>query len=444
MTAAKSILYALVALALVRGLIYATVVPPWQAPDESAHFERARAALNAADWNSTSQNQPAWYDKLSQSLFTFRYWDFLDASRSTYAPNSLGQYIALYHEAYGGLYGSRPAYAVMALPLFFVPHQDITLQLYLVRLNTVLMNLGVIFLAYLIVQTIFPNDIFLVLGTPLLILFNPQHTHMLSTVNNGNLAELLATAALYFMVTGVMRGFSVWKILAILGFSLAAMWTKATAYFLPLAMGSIGLFYLWGYRRRWYWLLPGGALLAGLIYYFAPQRLKLLLASGGSLVTSGSFFYLDPIVPVDLFRSFWAYPGWMILQLHPCWYQLLLASCLLSLVGLLVLLVTKWRLFYAQQRQPQIRALLILVVAVIISIATLLVWNAATQSIVYRQGRSIYPVIVPISLFLMLGWRQLIPSGWRTFGLLVLTVGLSLFDSLVLFNYIIPFFYSKY
>jgi hypothetical protein len=444
MNPSRSILYYLLALALVRGLIYAAVAPPWQAPDEPAHFERVRAALNATDWNSNSQNGPDWYDELSQSLFTFRYWDFIDTPRLAYAPNSLGRYIALYHEIYEGLYGSRPSYAVMALPLFLAPQQDITLQLYLVRLNTVLMNVAVIFLAYLITQTIFPSDTFLVLGVPLIILFNPQHTHMLSTVNNGNLAELLATTALYFIVKGVIQGFSVLKVLAVLGFSLAAMWTKATTYFLPLAIGSIGLFYLWAYRRHWRWLLPSGAILVGLTYFLAPQRLKLLLASAWSLVRSGNDFYPDPLVPTDLFRSFWAYPGWFILQLHPFWYQVLLASCLLALVGLLGLLITKWRLIYDPQRQPQIQALLVLAVAAATSIVILLAWNVITQSIIYRQGRSIYPVIVPISLFLMLGWRQLIPAGWRNFSLLALTVILSLFDALVLFNYIIPFFYSQY
>ncbi|MCL4296041.1 MAG: hypothetical protein KJ077_09955 [Anaerolineae bacterium] len=444
MNPSKLILYSLLALALVRGLIYGAVVPPWQAPDEPAQFERVRASLSAADWNSNSQNGPAWYDELSRSLFTFRYWDFVDTSRPAYAPNSIGRYVALYQEIYQGLYGSRGTYMVMALPLFLAPHQDITLQLYLVRMNMVLMNVAVIFLAYLIVRTVFPADTFLVLGTPLIILFNPQHTHLMSTVNNGNLAELLATAVLYFMVTGIMHGFSLLKVFAMLSFSLAAMWTKATTYFLPLAIGSIVLLYLPAYRRHWRWLLLGGAILAALIYYFIPQRLILLLASFGSSVSSGNFFPLDPLVPIDLFRSFWAYPGWLILQLHPFWYQLLFISCLLALIGLLGLLLTKWRLADTPSRRPQFRVLLVFAIAVTSSIVTILAWNAVTQSIIYRQGRSIYPVIVPVSLFLMLGWRQLIPAGWHRFSLLALAVGLSLFDSLVLFNYIIPFFYSKY
>jgi hypothetical protein len=190
----QPILYLLLALALVRGIIYASLVSPWQAPDEPGQFERARAALTAAEWNSTSANGPAWYEELLQSLFTFDFWDFLDDNRPAYAPNSpLNLYIVPYHEVYEGLYGSRPAYALLGWPLFLARDQDITLQLYLVRLNTVLLNLGVILLAYQMARTIFPRDLFLALGVPAIIVFNPQHTHLLSTVNNGSLAELLAT-----------------------------------------------------------------------------------------------------------------------------------------------------------------------------------------------------------------------------------------------------------
>lgn len=71
-------------------------------------------------------------------------------------------------------------------------------------------------------------------------------------------------------------------------------------------------------------------------------------------------------------------------------------------------------------------------------------WHILTGSLLYRQGRSLYPVIVPIAIFLMLGWRQLLPLAWRKTGLLGLTLVFFLFDSLVLFSYIIPFFYSRY
>jgi hypothetical protein len=419
-------------------------VPPWQAPDEPAQFERVRASLSAAEWNSTSENGPAWYDELIRSLFTFGFWDFLDANRPVYQPDAqLNSYISPYQEIYSGLYGSRLSYAVIGWPLFLARHQEFTLQLYLVRLNTVLMNVGIIWLAFLIVRTIFPYNTFMMVGVPCLILFNPQHTHLLSTVNNGNLAELLTTATFYFMIKGIIAGFNWRNILAVVGFAAAAIWTKATAYFLPIAIGTIALFYLWQYRQYWRRLLPLGMILIAIGLYFSPQRLRLLILMAWHKLALGEF-YLDPIVPLDLFRSFWAMPGWTIFQLNLFWYWLIGLACILALIGLITSLPGRRHLFSAKEFQPQIQALVVLAVAVVVAVGILLSWNTLTESIVYRQGRSLYPVAVPISLFLILGWQQLIPKTWRGVGLLIATTLFFLFDSLVLFDYIVPFFYSRY
>lgn len=439
-----SVLYWLLALALVRGLLYASLVPPWQAPDEPAQFERARAALSARDWNSTSETGPAWYDDLVRSLYTFNYWDFVDDDRPVYSPDSLlNQYIAPYHEIYGGLYGSRLTYALLGWPVVLAPGQDVALQLYLVRLYTALMNVGVILLAYLMVREIFPGNRFLMLGAPILVMFNPQHTHMLSTVNNGNLAELLAAAALYFLIRGVMRGFTWPALLASLGLGVLAMWTKATAYFLAPAFASIGLFYMWAYRRYW-WAALGAAVAGAAVFYFLmPARLGQLLAWGWSRLLAGQF-HLDPVVPTDLFNSFWALPGWFMIRLHPFWYQLLALACAVAGVGLVVGLATRWKMVLSGRRRSQVLALVLLAVAVVAAVVTLLAWHMVTGSIVYRQGRSVYPVITPLALFLLLGWQQFIPAGWRGPGLLAIAGGMVLFDSLVLFNYVVPVFYSRF
>jgi len=440
----KPILFFLLALALVRGIIYASMVPPWQAPDEPPQFERAKAALVAKDWSSTAKDGPEWYGELIRSLFAFNYFDFLDTPRQTYSADSLlNRYIDLYQEAYGGLYGSRATYALIGWPLLLVSKQNITLELYVMRLNTVLMSVGIVLLAYVTTRIIFPQEPFLFLGVPILVLFNPQHTHMLSTVNNGNLAELLASVALFFIVRGIIKGFSWLNVILILGFSLVAMWTKATAYFLLGAIATTGLLYLWQYRQQWRWLLPGGAIFIGLTYLLAPTRLKLLIKNTLTLIWRNDI-YLDPIVPKDLFRSFWAMPGWTIFQLHPFWYLVLMLGCILAVVGLVFLLISEWQSILSGRYEKQIQALMVMAAAIVVSISILLGWNAVLNIIIYRQGRSIYPVIVPITIFLVLGWRQLIPYNWRKVGLLVITSAILLLDSLVLFHYTIPFFYSSY
>lgn len=425
-------------------MIYASLLPPWQAPDEPAQFERARAALTRADWTSSGDNAPRWHDSLVQSLFMFHAWDFSQAPRQSYDPDApTDRYFGLYHEIYDGLYGSRLAYIIIGLPLFFFRDEAIALQLYLVRLNTVLMGAGVIILAHMLTKLIFPDDLFLSLGVPLLILFNPQHTHLLATVNNGNLAELLATAALYFVIKGVMKGFDWLTSTLIFILTLGAMWTKATAYFLPFTLGSLALVLAWPYRRYWLRLLPFALAALGLTIYAAPPRLTGLILSGGQVFLAGNF-YLDPIVPLDLFRSFWAMPGTAVLRVSPIWYQVLAVSLGLAIIGLLRLLWLHYPHLGSLLRQRQSQALVILAISATAAIVILLAWNAITQSIIYRQGRSIYPVIVPISIFILLGWRQLIPPAWRLPGMISITLVLSLFDLVIMFDYIIPFFYSRY
>jgi hypothetical protein len=425
-------------------MIYASVVPPWQGPDEPPHFERAKAAFDSDDWTSTAEDGSAWYDDLAISLFTFNYFDYLDTSRKVYSPTTpINRYFPLYQEVYQGLYDNRVSYMIIGWPSLLAPHQEIIAQLYLIRLGTALMNVGIILLAYLTTKMIFPNNSFLALGVPILILFNPQHTHILSIVNNGNLTELLATAALFFMVRAVMKGFFWLDMLLVVIFSLAATWTKATAYFLPIILVVFALLYLWRYRRYWYWILPIGIVLVGSFFFWAPERLRYLVVDAGWMPQNRGF-YLDPIVPQDLFRSFWAMPGWTIFQLHPLWYQLLLLSCILAVIGLIILVIRNRHVLVTEQYRARVQILTLFALAIVIAIGIILSWNGLTNVIIYRQGRSIYPVIVPISIFLMLGWHQLIPRDWRRICLLAITMALLLFDTMVIFHYTIPFFYSRY
>jgi hypothetical protein len=441
----KPILCFLLAAVVARGALYSAIIPPWQSPDESAQFERTKAALTQADWNSTSENEPAWHNELVESLFRYHYWDFHwwgPPPKPYSAESRLGDYIVLYQEMYTGenQYGSRPAYFLMGLPLLWAGGQDMVVQLYLVRLYTVLMNVAVVWLAYLTSRTLFPDDVFVSLGVPILIAFIPQHTQSFATVNSGNLAELLTTLAFYGLVKGIVAGFSWPRLLAVFLISVAAMWTKATAYFLVVVLGSAGILSVWPYRRRWRWIVLAALALGGGAYYFGPSRLRYLANVAWYLLRRENL-YLNPAVLTSLFRSFWAYLGSMMVRLHPFWYWVLLAACLLAVGGLVAWLVSQRSVLFSAPFRPRLKALLVMAIAVGAATSIVLGESAVTGTNIYNQGRIIYPVIVPISLFLLLGWRQLIPVRWRGFGLLAMTSLLFLFDAMVLMDYALPFFY---
>ncbi len=437
----RTLLALLLFITLARGVLYASIIPPWQVPDEPAQFERAKSALLTADWANTPASRPAWYPNLVRALFEFGFWDHIPEPRPASMNRPLAEYIDLYHDVYDGLYSSRPAFAALGWPALLAPKTNLIAQLYLMRLWAVLLNVGIVALAFALVKTIFPRDEFLQFGVPLLIAFNPQHTHLQAAVYNGSLAELLSLAALLLMVHVLLRGFSWPKLAGVLALSLLAMYAKATAYFLLVVLLLFALFVLWPQRRRWPWLLPALLLTAVGVWMFSPERVSDVLRQVQFWVLSGSF-NLNPVVPRVMFGSFWALLGWLSLQLDRFWYQLLMLAVAAAFLGLGLMLLRYHRRLTDPRYRPQLKALALLAVAITVAVATPLFWSAITGTITYRQGRSIFPVIAPLMLFMMLGWRQLVPAGWRGVGLLAITAVFFLFDWLVLVYYAVPFFYS--
>lgn len=437
----RPIILLILALAFIRGVLYASLVPPWQAPDEPAQFERALAARSAAEWNTTPTTEPDWYDDLRDSLFTYRFADYLFFEVSEARDQSLSSYIHLYHYVYDGLYSSRFAYQLVGLPLMVYAPTDIILGLYMVRIYTVLLAVGVVYLAFVTVRTLFPGNPFMIIGVPLFIMLHPQHTHLMAAVNNGNLTELLVTATFCLLVVGLMRGFSWITLGAMFGVAALALWTKATAYFLVIPLGWLGVLYLLRYRKRWPWFVGGMLVLPGL--YFAPERLKILVSESINRLLAGEFFFDSTLLP-SIFQTFWAVPGWANVQLPVHWYQMWGVACGLAAIGWVVALGVRRRQLADAMYKPQLEALSVLAVAILAAFGIQVGWHILTGTLHYNHGRSLYPVMVPLSIFLLWGWQHLLPRGWHKPGLLALGMALFLFDSVVLFNYIVPFFYSRY
>src|SRR3990172_4730867 len=85
----KNVLGLLTALAVVHGLLYAFLIPPWQAPDEIAHFEYAR--LLAERWRplSLADASPALEAEVIDSLYRFQAWTLIGAPTPLVRPTRL-------------------------------------------------------------------------------------------------------------------------------------------------------------------------------------------------------------------------------------------------------------------------------------------------------------------------------------------------------------------
>src|SRR3990172_5165946 len=85
----KHLLGLLTALAVVHGLWYAFLIPPWQAPDEIAHFEYARLFAERRKLLSLADESPALEQAIIDSLYRHRAWYRIGKPTPTERPTRL-------------------------------------------------------------------------------------------------------------------------------------------------------------------------------------------------------------------------------------------------------------------------------------------------------------------------------------------------------------------
>jgi 4-amino-4-deoxy-L-arabinose transferase-like glycosyltransferase len=445
----------LLGLQLVRGLFYSAVVPPWQGPDEPWHYEYVSSV-------AAQGSGPALSAEMESSLRTFNLWRF--HWTDTPQPGLVSSYSLWHTSLLTPQEGYSPLHPMLLVPFYMLTSPlDITSRLLLLRLASVLLGMGTVFLLFLAAAVLFPEEDSLIIGIPAFVVFMPMHTFMTSVLNSDNLTEFWASLALFFMLTWFHRGLSLWRMLgAALAVTLGVL-TKRTAVFLiPLFIFAVAI-----YARRWVpkekerWAVGLAVLvslvsLAGLglfIVYLGPYLQGGILASfvphaldSQELFTAvqGEGFFKDFIAGVqNTFVSFWAAFGWGNVSMARGWYAVLAAASLAVAAGFILYLFRFYRTASSAEKwraEAIIFLLIALLLALLIGLGAMVFLGGK-----YRTGlhiRYFLPVIIPIATLFLLGWRELFPPQYRRFAVPVLLTGLTLFDATAMAYYIIPFFYS--
>ncbi len=467
------VLLLLLGMNLVRGMIYSAVVPPWQAPDEFRHFEyikllsQKRRPLTAQDSSLPLQGE------IIASMIKHNYWRFGYARfpfDPQHPPRSFKEIIWpadpywLFHPP---LY-----YLLGAFSLALVGSSDVDVQLYVVRLMSVVLGTLVVLVAFLTAKQLFPSDYFLIVGIPAFIVFLPMHTFITSVVNNDNLAELLVSLFIMVLVKALKDGLSPLRMALIGLLTILGLLAKRTAILtIPLLVVAVPI-YFWrgGLRfslnhldRKAVGFIAGTLIagaIAGVLFRSTWQRLwssfspalrpYLILIPGADFSTLFTSEGLDLLILYAraLFESFWARFGWMNVRLDPIWYQAMALISIAAMGGIGAFIIGLRRSALALwQRKCLLLFFLCVVLAIVIAMAYgVRVW-AHFQS--FRpgerpkpQGRYLFPAIVPIAALFMLGLRELAPARYRRLWLLACVGGFIILDSISLIGYIIPFFYG--
>ena len=444
-----SILWLLLAVTLVRGLIYTAIVPPWQAPDEPYHFLSAHSP-HIQRLPDVESNWQQLQTEIIASLVQFRFWDTV-----VFVPAVSGQDDVYRYLPRGLQATSQPitprafTYHLLSPLLRVVEGQGVTFQLYWARVLSVMINMGVVAVAFGIAQLLFRGESFGTLLLPLSIVLLPTHTGMMAAVNEANPAELLISVAIFWMMLAVVRGFR-WHLLVLVAvFTALGVAAKPTTFFFVPVLVLLLVIYGWRKIPGWWKLLivpVGVAFLYGIAQFShrfeSLFRQTLRRATGPQ---SGVFAANLKTLPfqrsaVELFGRFAADLGWHSLPVSDVWGWAFLVLSALAVIGLIRLAWRDIRAGSGWSRDPLGWATLICILCVVVDVALLAI-ASAYHGVSYFSARYLMGAIIPIMTLLVIGWRELIPQNWRVEGLALMASFFFLFDAVTVLYRAVPFFY---
>ena len=420
----------LVAIALVRGVIYALINPPFSSPDEKGHYDYLASMLasGGSDLMGEEKHQPPLYYLLSLPLF---------AAFAGHGPSI---------SVYGLATGEASLQSLIA-----------------VRLVSVLMSVATVPIAYWSARAVFPMDRFVCLGTAAFVALLPAYGWLGASINNDNLATLLTSGMILLMLRGVSQGFSLLQILGLAALIAASLATKPTT--LPIVAMVPTVLLARGVSRWISWRQALSAVLilvaGGTVFLLTPARGLLLSPLGAFFKRWGnpdtlsghglaSFLAkLDPWPFVYQFKSFWGSFADDSIQLPSTLYLLLAVVTAASIIGLVFRLAgalaggsLAGSITNREKTVGQI--------AILVGLATL-GWMLSffrfyaseplgpsgriagwEDDFTLLQGRFLFPVIVPIGFLLAWGLGALIPVRMRKYSTLALVTFLIAVDWIAL------------
>lgn len=460
----RRILVLLLALSFSLGLTYLIVVPPWQAPDEPAHFEHARLLYEKRRFVDYPDISSDLEREIIASMERRNFWakgakDF-DPAEWGRLPESFAEVWArgTAHELHQG----PLAYVLYALTLPMTISSSTETQLYVMRFLSILLGLAGGCLAFITVRELFPNRDFLNLSVPAFILLLPQHLFIHSVVNNDALAELVVSLVILVLVRVFKYGFSISRLVALLGLVVVGAFTKkSTLFAVPLLLLAAVIYLLWRIRHRSFRLSVIAAsvvVVAGGIYGRNTLRDLLVETLPGIYYNYFGLWrpagqeplQLDPFSTQAVtayrrwilvtFESFWAFFGWMNLRLDLTWYAFLGVISLVAAAGLILLFLRLSRGRFALA-DWQLMTLLVFWSAILLASIPVVVRQFRDFE-GFPQGRYLFPVLVPLATFFILGLEQWIPAHRQRVALALCILGLSVLNVVSIIGSIIPFYAS--
>lgn len=427
-------------LALIRGMLYVSALPPWGLNDEQQHFHYIQSICEGGyipivgkDYISPEIALSSYQTKRREVFHWPSY------------PSSHPQDWGLEGYSYEGY--QPPLYYIVLAPIYkwtALISSNILVKLQVLKWASVCLSLITLYLLYHLVVLLFPRQQFAPFLVCSLIVWWPERTMSTSRVNNDVLVEVLGATLYVLLVKNALKK-SVSKrdsLLIGIVFGLGLL-TKMT--FLPWA---VGIFYVFWLHRKDGWL---GLLIATWISVImaTPYAIRNFLIYGDPTGFSG-FQKLAGLVsapdktPFGVVKSV----GEFLMYLWVVWWKgaraggsLLVRIIFYIYFSLFYLLLgcglARFFLRY-KQTEKSTRILLILNFVVIGAFSLSVIGSYYAGRIPLLQGRFMLPVALPLLVLITNSLLQL-KQGDKI--LVVLSFSFAVIDLAQLFVNLLPFFY---
>jgi hypothetical protein len=399
---------------------YALGTPPWQAPDEPAHFNYVRQlAAHPLDLPEIAPGD--WPNDYLERLKASGFPPGADISHIEYED----------HQA--------PAWYYLAVPAFWAAGGPDERRLLALRLFNVLVGALGVWLAWCFVRAGWPDDPRLALAAAGFVAYLPMRLTVSASASNDPLAEVVSTAALMLALaraTGrlglrrwVWRGglllalafltkVSAYGAAGILAAGEGVAWWRRGRLGTTLAASTVGQIWLIGLAGALPWFLRNAAVYGAGDYLGRAAHDRVVVGQPTTavwLAQHGLWGAPDALLQRMVtwtFDSFWGVFGWMGVFLDRRLYALLALACLVTLAGLAGYL---WRRWHDQdaRRGDELAAVSLAALAIAAAGAGFLWWNA---TFVQHQGRYLFPALAAIAALFSLGLREVAGRTARAIG----------------------------
>jgi 4-amino-4-deoxy-L-arabinose transferase-like glycosyltransferase len=447
------ILALIMLLYLALAVTYSVVVPLWEAPDEPSHFLYARYLAQNGCLPS-----PTYHAEDIAGSFEE---DYILSIYEWHHPPLYYLLGALTLRAVEPQH--RPSASYVFPPIdpdlayqdsLFVHHPkgpfdfgEDELGPRLLRLLSILMGMGTIWVTYQTTRQVFPSEPLLALAASGLVSFIPQYTFISASVNSDNLANLLSALALLLTVKWTMEENGYGKTFRLgLLYSLALLSKTTTLFLIPVACLSFALRAKQKGSPRYFLkqslvFLSLPLLTTGLFLALYPRNNLWALATayGESLEVNADLISLGHLwtVLTQINQSFWARFGWMNILIPPAIPNLLGLICLAGLISAVVFWVRGNRGRILSPTQSN--SLLVLFASVLGTLLALVKFNLAEFQ---PQGRFLFPAISAIAILVVVGLLSPLRPRYKPLAALVIVGGMLAFNLVCLTAYLWPIYHG--